>query len=91
MGALGTWLVSLAGPAAAKILAALGLGVVSYAALSAALAAALAAAKSAWGGLAGDSLALIQMSGASSALSIIAGALVARLSLLALKRFEVLR
>jgi hypothetical protein len=90
MGALGTWLVSLAGPAAAKILAALGVGIVSYAALSTALAAALSAAKSAWGGLTGDALALIQMSGASTALSIVCGAILARLALLAVKRFEVL-
>jgi len=91
MGAVGTWLVSLAGPAAAKILAALGVGIVSYAALSAALATALSSAKAAWGGLAGDALALIQMSGASTALSIVAGALLARLAFQAVKRFEVLK
>lgn len=91
MGAIGTWLVSLAGPVIARMLTALGLGVVSYAALSTALATALSSAKAAWSGLAGDSLALIQMSGASTALSIVAGAIVARLALLALKRFEVLR
>ena len=91
MGALGTWLVSLATPAVTKILTALGIGIVSYAALTTALTAALSSAKAAWGGLAGDSLALIQMSGASTALSIVSGALIARLSLLSLKRFEVLK
>lgn len=90
MGALGTWLVALAAPSAIRILAALGIGVVSYAALTAALNSALSAAQSSWGGLTGDALALIQMSGSSTALSIVAGALIARLSLMTLKKFAVL-
>lgn len=88
---IGTWLVSLTGPIVAKVLTSLGLGIVSYAALSTALNAALSAAKAAWSGLGGDALSLIQLSGASDALSIVAGALIARLGLLTLKRIEVLK
>ena len=91
MAGFGTFLVSLAGPIAKKVLTSLGVGVVSYAAVSAALAAVLSNAKAAWGGLAGDSLALIQMAGVSTAASILAGALTARVTLQLLKRFEVLK
>lgn len=91
LGGIGTFLVGLAGPIVRKALTALGFGLVSYAAIATALNAALDAAKSAWGGLGGDSLALIQMSGASTALSIIAGALVARVALMSLKKLEILR
>ncbi len=90
MGAMGTWLVSLAAPAAMRILAALGIGMISYAAIATALSTALTAAQSAWSGLAGDSLALITMSGASTALSIVSAALVARVALLGLKKLAVL-
>lgn len=91
MGALGTWLVSLAGPLIRKMLMSLGIGVASYAAISTALNAALDQAKSAWSGLGGDSLALIQIAGISTALSIIAGGVVARVGLMALKKLEVLK
>lgn len=91
MSALGTWLVSLAGPAIRKMLLSLGIGIASYAAITTALTAALGAAKTAWSGFGGDSLAIVQMSGISQAMSIIAGALVARVSLMVMKKLEVLK
>lgn len=91
MGALGTWLVSLAGPIVRKMMISLGIGIASYAAISTALNAALGAAKAAWAGLGGDSLNLIQLAGAGEALSIISGALLARVSLMVMKKFEVLK
>jgi len=91
MPAIGTWLVGLAGPFIRKVLLSLGVGVVSYAAVSAALAAVLSSAKTAWGGLAGDALALIQMAGVNTAASILAGALPARVALQVVKRFEILK
>ena len=87
---IGTWLVGLAGPAIRKILASIGVGVVSYIGVQTALSTALAEAKAAWSGLGGDSLSLIELSGASTALSIVAGALGARLALVALKKLQVL-
>lgn len=91
MGGLGTFLMSLAGPVVKKALQALGLGLVSYAAVATALNSALSAAKASWSGLAGDSLSLIQMSGMSTALSIITGALIARVGLMQLKKLEILK
>lgn len=88
---LGSFLVLLAGPVVRKALISLGFGVVSYAAISTALNAVLDHARAAWGGLGGDALALINMSGASTALSIVAGALVARVSIMSLKKLELLK
>ena len=91
MGALGTWLVSLAGPIIRKMMMSLGIGVASYAAITAALNSAIGAAKAAWGGLGGDALNLIELTGAGQALGIITGALVARAALIAVNKLEVLR
>jgi Protein of unknown function (DUF2523) len=91
MAGIGTWLVSLAGPLVRKALLSLGIGVVSYAAVSTALNAMLSAAKAAWSGLAGDALALVQMAGVNTAASILAGALIARVSLQVVKRLELVR
>jgi len=87
---LGAWFISLAGPAIRKVLASLGIGLVSYAALITALNSALGSAKSAFGGLGGESLSIIQLGGFPEALSVIAGALIARASMQALKKFEVI-
>lgn len=89
--ALAAFLGAIAAPLARKVLTGLGFGIVSFAAISTALNAALDQAKTAWAGLGGDSLSLIQMSGAATALSVIAGALVARVGLLALKRLDLIR
>lgn len=89
-GQIGTWLVGLAGPFVRKMLVSLGIGVASYAAITVALDSALGAAKSAWAGLGGDALSLVQMAGVSTAMSIIAGALIARAALMAINKLEVL-
>lgn len=91
MAGLGSFLVAIAGPVAKKALTGLGIGVVSYAAMTTALNAALDAAKTAWSGFGGDSLALVQISGMPTALSIITGALVARVALMQLKKLELLK
>lgn len=84
----GSFLGVIAGPVVKRALASIGFGVVSYAAISMALNSALQAAKTAWAGLAGETLSLIQMAGVSTAASIIAGALVTRVALMTLKRLE---
>lgn len=93
MAGFGTFLVALAAPVVKRAMIALGFGLVSYAAMTAALNAALSAAKSAWAGLSGfpEALALIQMAGVNTAASIIAGALVTRVALQSLKRFEIVK
>lgn len=93
MSGLGTFLAAIAGPVVKRALVALGIGVVSYAAMTAALNAALNAAKSAWAGLAGfpEALALVQIAGVNTAASIIAGALVARVAMQSLKRLELVK
>ena len=81
----GAFLAAIAGPIAKRVLTALGVGVVSYAAVSLALNAALAAAKQSWAGLGGvgfgEALALAQMAGVPTAASIFAGALIASVAL----------
>ena len=93
MNGFGSFLAAIAGSLAKRVLTAIGIGIVSYAAMSAALNAALVAAKNAWAGLAGfpEALALVQMAGVSTAASIIAGALVARVALQSLKKLELVK
>lgn len=86
----GSFFAALAGPLAKRVMIALGFGVVSYAGISTALNIALDSAKSAFSGFTGDSLALVQIAGLPSVLSILAGALVARVSVMALKKLEIL-
>lgn len=90
-GLIGTWLVSLAGPIIKKILITLGIGLVSYAALSVALNQAISSAKAAWGGLGGDSLGLIQLAGVPDAISIVVGAVLARVAMQSVNKLQLLK
>jgi len=90
-GGLGTFLVSLAGPLVRKALTSLGFGLVSYAAMSTALNAALGAAKGAMAGFGGDALSIVQMTGIFNAFSIIAGAMIAKVGINAVKKLEILK
>ncbi len=85
MAGFGTFLGALVAPLAKKVLVGLGVGVITYAAVSTALSAALSAAKAAWsafgGGAFTEALALAQMAGIPTAASILAGALVANVAL----------
>lgn len=87
MGGLGTWLLAIVGPAARKVLVALGIGTLTYVGMDAALNAALGAAKAAWGGMPADVASLVAIAGVNTAASILAGALTARLALEVAKRF----
>lgn len=91
MAGLGSWLVSLSGPIIKKALTSIGVGVVSYAAVAGALNVALGAAKAAWGQMAGEALALVQMAGVNTAASILAGALTARVALSVFKKLELVK
>jgi len=82
------FLAAIVGPLAKKVLISLGFGIASYAAVATALSAALSAARSAYGGMSGDVLQLVELAGVGVAASILAGALTARVSLQVLKRLE---
>lgn len=90
---LGSFLAAIAAPIVKRVLVALGFGLVSYAAVSAALNAALSAAKNAWAGLSGfpEALAIVQIAGVNTYASIIAGALIARVAMQAVKRLELIK
>jgi len=84
---MGKWLVGLAWPAISRILGALGIGTVTFLGMDALLDSAIAQAQSSLGGLTPDIVALLSMAGFITALSIISGAMVTSLSLIAMKRF----
>lgn len=91
MSGMAGFLVTLAGPLARKVLTSLGFGLVSYAAVSTALTAAFNSAKSALNGMSMDVMNLVSLSGVLTGISIIAGAMIARVSLNAIKKLEILR
>lgn len=84
---IGAFLVNLAIPAVRSVLMHFGVGVLSFAALTGVVTTILSNAKSSWGGLSADVINLLQLAGASTALSIIAGALITRTSIAAMKKF----
>lgn len=86
-----SFIMGLVSPIARRVLASLGLGVITYTGVDAAVSSLLSQAKSAWsGGFGGDVAQLVAMSGANTALGIIAGGIVGRVTMIALKRFGVL-
>lgn len=90
MGTLAGLLTGLAGPLAKKVLGAVGVGMVSYVGVSAALEALLDTVRGQWGALSGDVATLLAMGGVNTAVSIIAGAMVARVALMSFKRLGAL-
>lgn len=85
---IAAWLLSIAGPIITRVLIQLGIGIVSYAAISTAVASLVNSAKSYYLGLPADVLSILSMSGASDAFGIITAAIMARLSLQVTKRFQ---
>ena len=84
---MGTWLAALAWPMVSRVLAALGIGTVTYVGLSAAINGALSASKAALGTLGAEVTNLMAMAGFFQAMSIIAGGMIAGITLIALKKF----
>jgi hypothetical protein len=83
----GTFLLALAGPLAKQVLIALGFSIATYTGVSIAVDALLSQAKANWAGtFSADVANLIAMAGANTALSILAGALIGRVSMMAMKR-----
>lgn len=86
---LATWLAAIAGPIAWRVMAALGLGVVSMVGISEALELGLSTAQTYWGQFGGTAAELVALSGVGGAIGILAGAITARASLIMLKRFVI--
>lgn len=83
-------LTALAAPLAKKVLAALGMGIVSYAAITAALAGVTSAITSAYGAITGDIAAILSLAGFGQAMGIILGAMAARITYAQLNQLQVL-
>jgi hypothetical protein len=79
-------LLALAGPIAKKVMAALGLGVLTYAAVQAAFSAAQNALLASYGQISADIVGPLNMAGFGQAVGIILGALSARLALQAVSK-----
>lgn len=86
---LAAWIVSLVGPVVARVLAQLSIAVVTYKGLDVAIKSLLSYARTSWSGIPADIAAYIAMSGINTALSIVAGAIVARVALIPLKRMRI--
>lgn len=86
MANLFAWLLAAAWPIAKKVLVMLGIGMVSYTALTTLLNAVISNAQSNWGQLTGAALQLCSLGGLPDFLGIVTGALVARASFMALGR-----
>lgn len=86
MGGLGTFLASIAWPIVSRVLASMGLGVISYVGLKAALDQAIQVAQASMGGLVPEVAAIISIGGGVTALSILSGGLVASIALVSLQK-----
>lgn len=87
---LGAFLSMAAGPLARKVLAAIGVGVVSYTGLMTAIQFAYDEAAAALAGLPADAAAIIAIAGFFNALAIMAGGVIGGLAMRSLKRLAVL-
>lgn len=84
---LAAWLLSIATPIAVRVLAQLGVGIVSYIGVEAAVGQLINLARTTWSGLPAIVLQFMAIGGFNTALGIVAGGVMARLSLLVFKRF----
>jgi len=87
MEGIADWLARITWPLVSRVLAALGLGTVTYAGADTALEAALSAAKAGFAGMTADILSILAIAGFFDAMSIMSGGLVSCLAWMVLKRF----
>lgn len=87
---LAQWLMGLIGPLATRVLASLGMGVLTFTGLDAALTSALDAAKSAIGGLPLDVALIVARFGFFDFMAITSGGLLSGLVWMQLKRLAVI-
>ncbi|MDP3876531.1 MAG: DUF2523 domain-containing protein [Methylobacter sp.] len=82
-GTLATFLLSIVGSLAGRVLVSLGLGMVSYAGLNVLLSGVIAQVNASYGATGGVVLQLLNMAGAGQAIAILTAALVTRTALIA--------
>lgn len=80
------FLLAAVGPLAKRVLLALGVGIVSYAAVSTLANTLIQSVQTAWGGVSGSILQVASMAGIPESLSIMSGAILARVSLVAVSK-----
>jgi hypothetical protein len=85
---LATFLLSITGSIAARVMVALGIGIVSYAALSTLADQAITAAQSNYGSISSTVLQLINLGGIGQSLGILSSALITKATMLAIKKFR---
>lgn len=83
-------LTALAGPIAKKVLLSLGVGAVTYVGLQAAASGAISASQNAMVGLPAAVAQILAMGGVFTAMSIIAGGIMAGVTMIAVKKLQVL-
>ena len=84
---MGAFLMAIAGPLARQVLISLGFAMVTYVCVDTAVNSLLSQARAAWtGAFLGDAAQLIAMAGVNTALSILAGAIAARVTMITLKK-----
>lgn len=81
------WIASISWPVVSRVLAALGVGTVTYTGLDAAVNSGLDAARSALTGLTPDVLQILALAGFFEAMALTAGSLLGAVTWLTLKRF----
>jgi len=86
MGGLAGFLMALIGPLVRQALVAIGIGLITFVGLDTAVTSALSAAKSTLGQLPAAAMAICARGGMFTAMSIIAGGITARMSMMVLKR-----
>lgn len=86
MGNLAVWFLGLVGPLAKKVLLMLGIGTLTYAALTPLINSIISNAQSMFGQIGGTTAQLIGLAGIPQVFGIIAGALVARVSFISLNK-----
>ena len=84
---LSKWLYDLSWPIVSRVMAALGLGTLTYTGVDTALTSVLADAKSAFAGMTGDVVNLLAMCGFFDAMAITSGGIISGLAWMVLKRF----
>lgn len=87
MEGLSKWLYDLSWPIVSRVLAALGVGTLTYTGADAALTNVLASAKGSFGGMAGEVTQIIAMAGFFDAMAISSGGIISGLVWMTLKRF----
>lgn len=87
MDGLSKWLYDLSWPIVSRVLAALGLGTLTYTGVDAALTGVLSSAKNAFQGMAAEITQLLAMCGFFEAMAISSGGIISGLAWMVLKRF----